>query len=80
MFLEIFKTGTHTDSQGITGQYSAESLDKIVQNYKNRLRETPNSEAPVVLGHPETSDSAKGCGYFGKSIPPISVKVYHPFR
>lgn len=60
MFLEIFKTGTHTDSQGITGQYSAENLDKIVQNYKNRLSETPNSEAPVVLGHPETSDSAKG--------------------
>lgn len=60
MFVEIFRTGTHTDSSGITGEYSVENLDKIVHNYKKRLQENPNSEAPVVIGHPETNDDAKG--------------------
>ncbi|MBX3043894.1 MAG: hypothetical protein KIT33_08730 [Candidatus Kapabacteria bacterium] len=60
MYLEIFRAGNHTDSNGITGEYTSQNLDIIVQNYQTRISENPNSEAPVVIGHPENADEAKG--------------------
>ncbi len=60
MFLEIFKTGVHTDSRGISGEYPAENLDRIAVNYSKRTAENPDDKAPLVLGHPDSGDGAKG--------------------
>ncbi len=55
MILEIFKTGTHTDSKGRTKTYSEADLDRIVNSYKPNER-----EVPLVLGHPKDNDPAFG--------------------
>jgi hypothetical protein len=55
MILEIFKAGTHTDSQGRTRTYTEKDLDQIVNSYKPAER-----EAPLVLGHPKDNDPAYG--------------------
>lgn len=60
MLLEVFKTGTHTDSNGNSCDYTADSLDKIAENYRMKLNDNPKSEAPIVVGHPESSDGALG--------------------
>ena len=55
MELEIFKTGTHTDSAGNTRHWSADTLHDIANSYN---KET--SPAPVVVGHPKTDSPAYG--------------------
>lgn len=60
MFLEIFRTGNHTDSKGFTEVYTATNLDSIVSKYAERLSHDPESLAPIVLGHPENHDASKG--------------------
>lgn len=54
-WVEVFKSGVHTDSKGVTRTWSNEDLDAIVHNYN------PNElEAPVVIGHPATDAPAYG--------------------
>jgi uncharacterized coiled-coil protein SlyX len=60
MWIEIFKTGEHTDSQGSAGEFTAESLDGIVSLYNEKVLEDSSFLAPVVKGHPATSDPALG--------------------
>lgn len=60
MFVEVFKTGNHTDSSGNSHEYDAGSLDCLANNYSKRLSENPQNTAPVVEGHPRTNDGAKG--------------------
>lgn len=60
MFLEVFKTGNHTDSNGNSCDYTTDSLEKIAGNYRLKLRDNPESEAPIVIGHPKSTDDAKG--------------------
>lgn len=55
MNIEIFRTGTHTDSQGKTFEASEEMVKGIVARYN-----AANAAAPLVLGHPETDDPAYG--------------------
>lgn len=51
----IFRTGTHTDSQGRSRTWTIEDLDKAVSSYDPAKR-----EAPLVLGHPRDNDPAFG--------------------
>lgn len=52
---EIFRTGTHTSSNGITKDYSLEDLEQIADHY-NRSEH----EAPIVIGHPKSNAPAFG--------------------
>ncbi|WKZ71112.1 MAG: hypothetical protein QY331_07585 [Melioribacteraceae bacterium] len=52
---EIFRTGTHTSSNGITKDYSLDDLEQIADNY-NRSEH----EAPIVIGHPKSNAPAFG--------------------
>lgn len=55
-WVEIFKTGTHTDGKnGRTRPWTEQDLDKIVSNYNSA-----EHEAPIVLGHPKTNAPAYG--------------------
>ncbi|MEN6511314.1 MAG: hypothetical protein ABFD00_05710 [Chloroherpetonaceae bacterium] len=60
MWIEIFKTGSHMDSNGQTQEFTAEDLDKIVQNYNSRIKEDDSFLAPVVKGHPESNSPSHG--------------------
>jgi len=55
MWVEIFKTGTHTDGSGRTRTWTIKDLDKIVNDYEPDKR-----EAPLVFGHPKNNDPAFG--------------------
>jgi hypothetical protein len=55
MWIEIFKTGKHTDSAGNEKTWTGEDLDQIVSKYDPSV-----SEAPVVIGHPEENAPAFG--------------------
>lgn len=50
---EIFKTGTNTDSAGITKVWTTEELDTIVRNFSQK-----KSLVPVVIGHPKENNPA----------------------
>ena len=60
MWIEIFKTGTHTDSAGKTETYTEETLDKIAEVYNERISNAKSEEAPLVKGHPQTDEPAYG--------------------
>lgn len=52
--VEIFRAGTHTDSQGREGSWTEADLDEMVRNHNE------STAAPAVIGHPETNDPAYG--------------------
>ena len=49
---EIFKTGTHTASNGNTKTFETSDLQTIASNYNPQ-----QNEAPIVLGHPWNDDA-----------------------
>lgn len=55
MWIEIFKTGTHTDSAGREQDITEDTLDQIVSKY-----DPSEHEAPVVIGHPKADAPAYG--------------------
>ena len=55
MWIDIFKTGTHTDSKGRTNAFTHDDLDGIVASYS-----AGEHEAPVVIGHPKDDSPAWG--------------------
>ena len=54
-WIEVFKTGTHTDSRGNTKKWTEKDVDKIVSSYAAR-----KNEAPAVIGHPKSNSPAYG--------------------
>jgi len=54
-WVEIFRTGTHTDSLGHTREWTEEDLKKIAESY-----DPTHHEAPIVVGHPEQDAPAYG--------------------
>ncbi len=54
-WINIFKTGTHTDSSGKTRSWTRKDLAFIVANYQQRTE-----DAPVVFGHPKSTEPAQG--------------------
>jgi hypothetical protein len=62
VWVEAFKAGTHTDSDGTTRKWDPGDLSKIVQQY-NKTADPKNPDrkvAPVVLGHPKDNSPAYG--------------------
>lgn len=57
---EIFKTGTHTASNGNTKTFEPSDLQTIASNYNPQ-----HNEAPIVLGHP-WNDDAPAYGWIKK--------------
>lgn len=53
--VEIFCTGTHTDSKGNTRSWTRADLQKIVDSY-----DPVKLEAPAVIGHPKETAPAYG--------------------
>lgn len=60
MLIEVFKSGTHTDSNGIKITYSLEQINQIVNLYNQFITEHPNDLAPLVKGHPKNDAPAFG--------------------
>lgn len=54
-WVEIFRTGTHTDSRGRKMKWTERDLDRIVSTYDPKKR-----EAPIVVGHPKSNAPAWG--------------------
>lgn len=54
-WIEVFRTGTHTDSAGNTKEWEKDDLKKIADSY-----DPGESEAPIVIGHPTDSSPAYG--------------------
>lgn len=54
-WIEIFRTGRHTDGSGQTRDFSRADLDKTVGMY-----DPDEHEAPAVIGHPQDNGPAYG--------------------
>ncbi len=54
-WIEVFKTGTHTDASGTERMFTAQDLDRMVTTLDPKLH-----EPPLVLGHPRTDAPAYG--------------------
>jgi len=54
-WIEVFKSGTNTDSQGRSRTWTHADLDKMVNAYN-----PADFEAPVVIGHPKDNAPAYG--------------------
>ena len=54
-WIAIFKTGTHTASDGSARTWTEDDLDRIVSSY-----DPLTHEAPVVIGHPKDNAPAYG--------------------
>lgn len=67
--IEIFKTGSHTDSQGRKHTVSTADLDKIAKNY-----DPAKHEAPVVIGHPKSDHPAWA---WVESLQRVGDKLYY---
>jgi len=55
MWIEVFRTGTWTDSSGKEKTWTEEDLDTIISKY-----DPANHEAPIVIGHPKDNAPAYG--------------------
>lgn len=54
-WVEVFRVGKHTDSQGREREFTASDLDRMVAGY-----DPAKHEAPAVVGHPKDNDPAYG--------------------
>lgn len=68
MEIEIFRTGTFTDSKGNERTYSREDLIKIANYYNAQLAKDASTIAPIVKGHPEDNSPAHGWTAYLKVI------------
>lgn len=55
-WFEVFRTGSHTDSNGLRQTWTEQDLDTIVAKYNGQTAH----EAPLVVGHPTTNSPAFG--------------------
>lgn len=60
MWIEIFRTGTFTDSNGRTQTFTESDLEQIARQYNERTSNDASYEAPLVKGHPQTDSPAYG--------------------
>lgn len=58
--IEVFRTGTITDSEGRTETWTNDDLEKICNTYNEAIQEDPGKKAPLCKGHPETDDPSYG--------------------
>lgn len=60
MWIEIFKSGVHTDSSGNERNFSVEDISSIAEKYNQSVLSDNSCEAPVVIGHPKDNTPAYG--------------------
>lgn len=60
MWIEIFKSGVHTDSSGNERSFSVEDISSIAEKYNQSVSSDNSCEAPVVIGHPKDNTPAYG--------------------
>ncbi len=60
MWIEIFRTGTFIDSNGRRHSFAENDLERIAQQYNERVGDNPSYEAPLVKGHPKDDAPAYG--------------------
>lgn len=60
MWIQVFKSGEHTDSSGNTSLFSNEKLDEITSRYNLKVQESSSNEVPLVKGHPKSDAPAYG--------------------
>lgn len=60
MWIEVFRSGNHKDSQGNKRTYSEEDIKQIAESYNESVASDISNEAPIVKGHPKTDDPALG--------------------
>lgn len=60
MWIEIFRTGTFTDANGVVETFTPETLDRIVRTYNEQVEADSSLLAPLVKGHPQTDSPAYG--------------------
>ncbi|MGB9772220.1 MAG: hypothetical protein ACPLX7_09665 [Candidatus Kapaibacteriota bacterium] len=60
MWIEIFRTGTFTDSKGRTQTFTESDLERIARQYNERVEGDASFEAPLVKGHPQSNSPAFG--------------------
>ncbi|MCP4105484.1 MAG: hypothetical protein GY749_08100 [Desulfobacteraceae bacterium] len=68
-WIQVFRTGNHTDSAGNKKKYNREDLLEITKKYNTQAE----YEAPLVIGHPQTDDPAYG---WIKSLKVAGEKLY----
>lgn len=59
LWVDVFKVGEHTDSEGTKQVWSEDDIATIVETYNNQDEDSKHI-APIVLGHPETDAPAYG--------------------
>lgn len=55
--IEIFKAGTFTDANGQEVSIDAAGLEKIANEYNEKIKEDGNLDVPVIKGHDTSSDN-----------------------
>jgi hypothetical protein len=60
MWIEIFRTGLHSDSSGTSTNYQLDDLQNIAKNYNDTISNSENLLAPLVKGHPKDDAPAHG--------------------
>jgi hypothetical protein len=60
MWIEIFRSGKHMSSNGITKEYTPEDIQLIEKKYNEKTEEDTSFEAPLVKGHPKNDAPAYG--------------------
>lgn len=56
LWMEVFKTGTHTSGNGVSKTYTESDLQEMCAKYNGQK----DHEAPLVIGHPATNGPAFG--------------------
>lgn len=51
MWIEVFRSGTHTDNKGNQNSYNGESLAQIAANYNEKIKQSPNLKLPLLKEH-----------------------------
>lgn len=60
IWIQVFKPGTHTDSEGVEREYTLDDVEAIATTYNEAIADDPNLIAPIVKGHPKMEDPAYG--------------------
>lgn len=59
-WIECFKVGVLTDSEGNTRTWTEDDLKKIVSIYNDKAKDNESYQVPLVKGHPDTDAPAYG--------------------
>lgn len=70
-WVEVFRAGTHTASDGSTHEFSTADLDQMVESHASGWK------APIVVGHPKHNDPAFG---WADQLKRVGNSLYAKFK